>query len=284
MKTIAITGASGFVARTIKETLKNDFEFIDLRREDYKDSQTLGKKLNGVYGIFNLAGANISQKWTAEHKIAIYTSRIDTTKALTDAIKLCETKPEIFISTSAVGRYKEGASHDESSQDFSSEYLGDVTKDWENQALKAREFGVKTYIFRFGVVLGSGGGMLEKVLPPFKFGLGGPIGDGNFDFSWVHIKDLVGAYQYAVTKDLKEGVYNITAPNPVTNLEFTKALGKALHRPTFFPLPTFMLTLMFGEGSKVMTTGQRVYPKALEREGFTFSYPDIDSALEDIVT
>jgi uncharacterized protein (TIGR01777 family) len=191
-------------------------------------------------------------------------------------------KPELFISTSAVGIYKNTTCDDEESFEFEDDFLANLCKDWEAEALKAKDFGIRTAIFRFGIILGDGGA-LEKMLTPFKLGLGGTIGSGLQDFSFIHIEDLINAYDFIYENKSLDGVFNLTAPEPTTNLNLTKALGKKLKRPTLLPVPEFVLNLIFSEGAKVLTDGQCVKPKRLIDSGFEFKFINIDSTIDNLV-
>jgi len=283
MKTIAITGSTGFVGTSIRKKFEKDgFNILAIRREDIKDLSKLISIIEKSDIVINLAGANIISRWSEEYKKTLYNSRIDTTRALIKAIELAQKKPELLISTSAVGIYKNKACYDEENFEYSDDFLASLCKDWEKEALRAREFGVRTAIFRFGIILGDGGA-LEKMLTPFKMGVGGTIGDGSQYFSFIHIKDLLKAYRFLIDNENLDGVFNLTALNPTTNYGMTKALGKALHRPTILPLPKFVLQLIFGEGSTVLTDGQCVRPQRLFKNGFEFEFKDIDEAIDDLV-
>lgn len=279
---IAINGLSGFVGGYISKFLASKgHEIVPIKRVLYDDTQRLKEAIEGADVIINLAGANISKKWSEEYKKELYSSRIDTTKNLVKAMSLLKNPPKIFISTSAVGIYKSGEEHDESSDRYDEGFLGRLAKEWENEANKAKEFGVKTAIFRLSVVLGSGGA-LEKMLPIFKFGLGGILGDGKQGFSWIAINDLARAYEFVINSQ-KEGIYNLSSPNPVTNKIFTASLAKALNRPAFFKVPNFALKLKFGEGAVILLEGQKVYPANLLAQEFKFEHENISEALENLI-
>ncbi|WP_320034690.1 TIGR01777 family oxidoreductase [Halarcobacter sp.] len=283
MKTIAITGSSGFVGTSLKNFFSNiGFEVRGIKREELKDSKKLIDIVENSDFIINLAGANIINRWTDSYKKLLYTSRIDTTKALVEAMKNAKVKPELFISTSAVGIYNNKACFKEENTEYSDDFLAKVCKEWEKEALKANEIGIRTAIFRFGIVLGHGGA-LSKMLPAFKFGLGGNIGDGQQYFSFIHIEDLLRAYNFLYENKDLDGVFNLTAPISTTNEGLTKALGKVLHRPTFFTVPEFVLNLVFSEGSKVLTDGQCAIPQKLLDSGFKFKYASIENSLENLV-
>lgn len=270
---VAITGASGFVSSHLTRTFT---DFVSIHRND-TEGEILAK-LNGVDVVFNLAGAPIIKKWSESYKKVLVSSRVDTTKTLVNAINKSEVKH--FISTSAIGAYPDNAPFDESFSGYGSDFLASLTKAWEAEALKCIK---PTAIIRFGVILGPDGGALAQMLTPFKMGVGGIIGDGKMMTSWIDVHDLVRIYEHIIDKKLA-GTFNATAPQPVSNYVFTKALGKVLNRPTVFPLPEFVLKLLFGEGSTVLTGSKEVYPKALLESGFEFHYPDIDASLWRILS
>lgn len=283
MKTLAISGAGGFVGSNLKEFFSNlGFSVIGIKRDELKDLEKLTKIVNESEFVINLAGANIINRWTDSYKKLLYSSRIDTTQALVQAMKKAENKPKLFISTSAVGIYKNSACYDEENFEYADDFLANLCKDWENEALKAKDLGIRTAIFRFGIVLGNGGA-LSKMITPFKLGVGGNIGDGKQYFSFIHIHDLLNAYKFIYENIDSNGIYNLTAPIPTTNEGLTKSLGKVLHRPTFFSVPIFALNLIFSEGAKVLAEGQCVKPKRLTESGFKFKYLSIEKSIENIL-
>ena len=269
---VAFTGASGFVGTHLQEAFT---DHVHIHRND--DVKTILEKLQGADLVINLAGAPIIKRWSEEYKKVLIESRIKTTDRLVEAINQSDVKH--FISTSAIGAYPDDGSFDESYTGYSEDFLGSLTKAWEESAKRCNN---PTAIVRFGIVLGRDGGALTQMLPPFKLGVGGTIGDGSMFMSWVDIQDLVDAYVY-ISQNKLTGVFNITAPNPVTNHEFTKTLGKVLHRPTLFPLPEFVLRLIYGEAAGVLIGSKEVYPKALLQSGFKFQYPTIQESLEHIL-
>lgn len=283
---IAMSGASGFVGSHLNRAFHaENYEVLPLGRKDFSLApEALAERMDGTDIVINLAGAPIIAKWTEAYKKIMHESRIDVTKKLVKACSIASQKPKLFISTSAIGYYAPEGTHTEEHHVKSDDFLGRLTQDWEQEAMKSRDLGMRTVIFRFGIVLGKDGGALKKMLIPFKLGLGGAIGDGKQLFSWVHIKDLVRAYQTVIENTAYEGIYNLTAPNPTTNKGFTRAMGKALCRPTFFRVPKFVLRLQFGEGSQVLTMGQNVIPKRLLDSGFTFLFPEIEMAVKDCVS
>jgi uncharacterized protein (TIGR01777 family) len=283
--TIAVSGASGFVgSRLVAVFQQRGWETIPLGREDFKLApEDFGKRLQGAEVIVNLAGAPIIERWTEGYKKIMYASRVDVTKKIVAACSLLKTRPRLLISTSAIGYYASQGVHTEEEHVKADDFLGTLTQAWEREALKAREIGMRVVIFRFGVVLGREGGALKKMLVPFKAGLGGTIGDGSQPFSWVHIDDLIRAYDKVIHDTTCEGVYNLTAPKPTTNKGLTRALSTALRKPAMLQVPRFVLRLQLGEGAQVLIQGQAVLPKRLLDSGFQFKFSDIDAAVMDCV-
>jgi len=231
---IALTGASGFVGSHVRKHFK---DFVVIGRNDTEEE--IVEKLKGVDTVINLAGAPIIVRWTESYKHVLASSRIVTTRKLVAAINKSDVKH--FISTSAIGAYPDGGPYDESYSEYADDFLGKLTRKWEEVANKCEK---PTTIVRFGVILGNDGGALSKMLRPFKFGLGGIIGNGMMMTSWIDIDDLIGIYDYIIENSLT-GTFNATAPKPVRNYVFTKALGDALNRPTAFPIPEIFLKLLF---------------------------------------
>lgn len=284
MKTIAITGISGFVGTNLKNHFEQfGYKIIGIKRDDLKNIEKLIDIIENSDIVINLAGANIINRWTDSYKKLLYSSRIDTTQALVEAMNEASSKPSLFISTSAVGIYKNSDCFDEENGQLEDDFLAKLCKSWEDSALRAQDLDIRTTIFRFGIVLGKGGGALEKMLTPFKLGLGGTIGNGSQYFSFIHIDDLLNAYSFIIENEDCSGIFNLTAPIPTTNLGLTKALGKVLHRPTILPVPQFALNLIFSEGAKVLTDGQCVKPKKLLDKGFKFKFETIEQSIENII-
>ena len=281
MKTIAITGASGFVGTSLTKYFSNlGYKIIPISREILNNKEKLEETLNSSQIIINLAGANIINRWSESYKKLLYSSRIDTTSKIVNAIKNISNKPNLLISTSAVGKYDNVSTYDETGN-YSNDFLSKLCQDWENEALKAKNETTKVSIFRFGIVMGKDGGALQKMITPFKLGVGGVIGSGNQAFSYIHIQDLLNAYKFVIEHGYQE-VFNLTAPIPTTNRGLTLALGKTLKRPTILPVPEFVLNLIFSEGAKVLTDGQSVVPKKLLNLGFKFKFETIESTIEDL--
>jgi len=270
---VALTGAGGFVGSYLINTF-SDYVVID--RND--NEEKILEKLQDVDVVFNLAGAPIIKRWSEAYKKILLSSRVDTTKKLVSAINKSDVKH--FISTSAIGAYPDNAPFDESYSGYGNDFLASLTHIWEAEANKCNK---PTAIVRFGVILGKNGGALAQMLPPFKMGVGGTIGDGKMMMSWIDIDDLLGIYSY-ITEQKLTGVFNATAPSPISNYEFTKTLGSVLHRPTLIPLPEFVLKILFGEGATVLTGSKEIYPKALQNAGFRFQYRTIKESLEHLLS
>ena len=269
---VAITGASGFVGSALQQQYP---DVVYVHRNDTKE--LILQKLNCVDVVINLAGAPIIKRWSEEYKKVLMSSRIDTTKTLIDAINESDVKH--FISTSAVGIYPDNAVCDEKCSMVADDFLGDLAAKWEAVAFTCNK---PTTVLRFGIVLGKEGGALKQMLTPFRLGVGGVIGSGKAMMSWISIVDLVNIYKFIIDNKLT-GIYNATAPQPVSNRVFTKALGKALFRPTIFPLPEFVLKLMYGEAASVITGSKEIYPASLQSAGYKFIHPDIDTAFQELL-
>lgn len=280
---IAIAGMSGFVGSALKRFFEqNGDQVIGLDRHDFDgDIESLVLRLEGCEALINLSGAPIIARWSDSYKQILRDSRLHTTQKLVDAIAQMGTPPSLFISTSAVGIYRNDKVYDESIQKYSDDFLGKLCQEWERVALSAPV--KRIVITRFGIVMGRDGGALAQMLPIFKVGLGGVIGSGEQPFSWIHIDDLTRGFAQIINDTAMRGVYNFVAPQPTTNRGLTEALGRALHRPTLFPVPEFALKLLYGEGSKVLTDGQSILPSRLLDEGFKFTYQTIDEALQNLV-
>ncbi len=234
--------------------------------------------------IINLAGASIFSKWTKKHKKAIRESRVNTTRNIVEGIPSRPERPVTLFSTSAVGYY--GFCGDEELTEASlpgNDFLARIAREWEEEALKAREKSARVVITRFGIVMGEKGGALSQMIPLFRKYIGGPIGSGKQWFSWIHIKDLAEAFAFLLKHPEISGPVNVCSPNPVRNKDLAKTLGKTLHKPSFMPAPGFVIKLVLGEFGSVILEGQRVIPKKLLENGFVFQYADIDKALQGIV-
>jgi len=283
MKIVSISGSSGFVGSNLVKMFESmEYKVIQISRSTLQNKVDILSIISQSDIVINLAGANILAKWSEKYKKLLYSSRIETTKILMEAIEKSEKKPELFISTSAVGIYDNKNLHDENSENYANDFLAKICKDWENEALKAKEIGIRTVIFRFGIILGNGGA-LSRMLLPFSFGLGGQIGNGLQPFPFIHIEDLKNAYLFAINNKKLDGIFNLVAPQTITNKEFIKTLGKTLHRPTFLSVPEFAIKILFGDGATVLTNGQKVIPKRLLDSGFSFRFKTIKETLDNLI-
>ncbi len=295
---ILITGGTGFVGKRVVARLieKGHTPYV-LTRSDKKDSQVKYLQWNpekeefpefdvdSIDGLINLMGENIGGKrWSESQKKKIENSRIEGTKFLNQMLSEKLTHNLKFtISASAVGIYQKNTSEtlDEKAS-LDNDFLGSLCQKWEEQAKDFSKVD-RRVIIRIGVVLGPDGGMLEKLMPIFKLGLGGPIGNGKMMMSWVHVDDLVNIIMNSIEEPKYEGIFNAVSPNPVTNSEFTKAFGKAAKRPAFFPVPPFALKLMMGEMSSLALDSQKIIPSRLQEIGHEFKKADIFEAMKDIL-
>jgi uncharacterized protein (TIGR01777 family) len=297
---VFLTGGTGFVGRFLSRELILKGHDITILTRQKDPPASLKNGIRFVTGdpkeegpwmvevaqhdwIINLAGSSIFNKWTAESKNMLHDSRILTTRNLVTALANGD-RHQLFCSTSAPGYY--GPRGDEELTEESApgdDFLARLAQEWESEALKARDLGIRTVITRFGIVLGQRGGMLEQLVPLFKSFVGGPVGSGEQWLSWVHQMDLARAYLFLTEHPDLAGPVNFTSPNPVRNKDFAKALGKALGRPAFMPAPAFMMRLMLGELADVVLTGQKFLPQKLAAAGFEFLYPTIDQALQNLL-
>lgn len=282
---IAVSGAGGFIGtRLVAMFKKKGWQVMPLHTADFSlDDKAFAKKLSGADVVVHLAGASINRRWTQAYKKVLYASRVETARKIVRVMENMTERPQLFICTSAVGIYASEGRYDEENAVYAEDFLGRLARDWEAAASEGGTLGIRTLIFRYGIVLGRGGGILREMELPFRLGLGGTIGDGSQNFSWVHIGDLVRAYLFAIEHPGMEGVYNVMAPNPTTNYGLTKALGRVLHRPTLLSIPKFLIKLRFGsEAAEALAGGQYVTPKRLPEAGFDFEFKSVEAALDDL--
>lgn len=283
---IKMAGASGYLGNKVSNKLKkNGHEVSGISRKLlYGPAGDLKNELSGADAVYFLAGAPILQRWTKKNKKVIYDSRVVTSRNIAAAIHAMrpDERPQKVVSASAVGIYRTGETHDESSTDFDAGFVGTVVKDWENEWKKLPD-NVQLTIFRIGLVLGSGAETIKKMLLPFKLGLGGKIGDGKQPFPFVHEDDVVRAFVWGFENEKAKGIYNLAAPDLISNKEFTKALANELNRPAFFTVPGFALKLVFGEASVLLTESPAAIPGRLKQSGFRFEFPSIDKTVKEIV-
>jgi uncharacterized protein len=296
---ILITGGTGFIGKVLtRSLLKDGHEVTVLSRNPSSVEKLYGPEVkalgnlqqitsNSVFDIVvNLAGAPIfANRWSESRKKLIRESRISLTEALVAGIAQMSTKPRLLISGSAIGFYGDQGDTvltEQSNQveDFSQT----LCADWEASARKAEDFGVRVCLIRTGLVIGPGGGLLQRMVLPFRLGLGGRIGSGNQWMSWIHVQDWINI-AHAMIKDVSmQGAYNATAPSPVTNLEFTKTLAACLKRPALLPVPGWLLKNLLGEMSQLILGSQRVVPQRLLEKGFNFQFTDLASALNQALS
>ena len=297
---IVVTGGTGFVGRAVCKRLlergcqvtavgsRRSADILDHRHYKYIAADTTRhgpwqEVSAAADAVVNLTGRTIFKRWTQRYKQLLHDSRILTTRNLVDA--LVPSRGTRLLSTSAIGYY--GAAGEQilvESSPPGDDFLARLSVEWEAEALKAQAKGLQAAVMRFGVVLGRGGeGALAKMLPVFRLGAGGPLGNGRQWFSWIHLEDLVAAVIFLLTNPTAAGAYNFCAPQPVRNRELAAALGKILNRPAIIPAPAMALKLVLGEFSQTLLSSQRVVPARLERAGFEFRFATLESALDDLV-
>ena len=297
---IVVAGGTGFLGAPLASLLARDgHEVVVLTRGSHNgggakasqvtwtpngESGRWASAIDGAGAVVNLAGESIAGKrWSAAQKQRIRDSRLEATRSLTTAIREAKNPPPVFVSGSAIGYYgplgDQGVAEDAPP---GSDFLANVCVEWEREAARAAD-RTRLVCVRTGVVLEKDGGALPEMLPPFKFGVGGPVGSGRQYWAWIHRDDWLGLVRWAIATPAVTGALNATAPNPVTNAEFARALGRAMHRPAFMPAPAFALRLMLGEmADSLLLTGQRVIPAKATQSGFTFKYANVDDALRAI--
>ena len=299
---VIISGGTGFIGSELATSLVSDGnDVIVLSRDparvhhlpanvrvEYWDGRTTegwGKLTADTDAIVNLAGEGIDAgRWDARHRQRIIESRVTAGQAIVQAIEASAKKPSVLIQASAVGYY--GArSSEEIGDDGSSgdDFMAKICLAWEASTTKAETYGVRRVVIRTGAVLSPKHGALRRMLFPFKMGVGGPVGGGKQWLSWIHIDDEVRAIRFLLDNQSASGNFNLTAPGPLTNRQFSKALGQVLRRPAIMPIPAFALRLIYGEMSRVILDGQRVLPVRLLKLGFEFHFRDIEAALRDLL-
>lgn len=300
---LIITGATGFIGRALCRKLHNDYEIIALSRNpeaaqqkmdyltktvqwDAKTSVGWADEAEGAFGIINLAGENLgSSRWTKTKKARILNSRLDGINAIVETINRLKKRPAVVILVSAIGYY--GTNRDELLDETANSgegFLAEVCRGVESFAGQIEALGVRCVVIRPGVVLGRGGGALEKFMIPFRFYLGGHFGSGRQWLSWISLDDVVAAIRFLLENEHLRGVFNLTSPQPVTMKEFCVSLGQAMRRPAWLNVPGFVLRLVLGEtADEMLLSGQKVWPKRLLDSGFEFKYPDLKKALSDII-
>jgi uncharacterized protein (TIGR01777 family) len=304
---IIIAGGSGVIGRELaNELTQAGYEVIILSRNpehvlelpqgvkavswDGKTTKGWCDLVDGAKAVVNLAGENLAgekffpDRWTESRKHRILQSRLDAGSAIEAAIRAVQNKPGVLLQSSAIGYY--GSLDDQDVDEKSpvgSGYLARICQEWEKSTETVESMGVRWVVLRTGVVLSMKGGAFTRLLMPFNFFAGGPMGNGRQYISWIHIADEVGAIQFLIENQEARGIINLTAPVPVTNAEFVRIIGHVMGRPSFLPLPAFVLRLMFGEVSTTVLDGQRVLPRRLEALGYQFIYPEAELAIRELL-
>jgi uncharacterized protein (TIGR01777 family) len=280
MMRVTVLGASGFIGRHLGAALRARGD--EVVEASVRDPAGAAAASAGSDVVVNLAGAPVAVRWTPAAKAAMWSSRVDATRAYLDALAKVDPRPQAYVAGSAIGYY--GTSRTATFTEASppgDDFLARLCAAWEAEADRAAALGMRVAKLRTGLVLGADGGVLGKLLPVFRLGGGGPIASGKQWQSWIHLDDEVGIALHAI--DGADGVLNATAPVPVTNAEFTRALGHAVHRPAVLPVPAFAMTLMLGEGAFAVTEGQRVLPERTLATGYVFRHPELDEALRSLL-
>jgi uncharacterized protein len=293
---VVVTGATGMIGRALVRALRErDDDVAVLSRDSQRASRQLGVKafswqpahgpppaeaLEGREGVINLLGEPIAQRWTDSARQRIFASRELGTRNLVAGLRESGPRMRVLVSQSGVGWYgPHGDERLDESAPSGDDFEAQVVVAWEREAQRAEDLGLRVVRTRTGVVLSGSGGALEKMLPPFKLGVGGPVAGGRQYLSWVHLDDVVRAMLFCLDNKEASGPINLTAPEPVTNSELSKALGRVLHRPAFMPVPALAVKLLYGEMSSIVTTGKRAIPKRLTELGYEFEYTDVEAAL-----
>ena len=305
---VVVTGGTGFVGKALVASLAERGDEVVVLSRGGREGSSPGartrpgsvtvatwtpsatgewtRRIDGADAVVHLAGAGVmDERWTDARKEVLRSSRIRSTELLADAIVRAERKPRVLVSSSAVGYYGTGTGdrtvHDDAPP--GTDFLATLCKDWEAAAERAKGAGVRVCHPRIGLVLGRDGGLLERMLPPFKSFVGGPVGSGEQYMPWIHLRDVVGAIEHAIATEALSGGFNLSAPEPVTMNTFAEALGQALGRPSRMRVPAFAVKLALGEASEAVLTGQRALPTRLVGSGYAFLFPELASALADLV-
>ncbi len=299
---VTITGATGLLGpRLVRELQGEGWQVTVLTRNPERAHAALGdveavkwdlmsepapaSALEGRDGVIHLAGENVAQRWSAQAKQAIRESRVAGTEHLLEGLRGTVQRPAVLVSSSAIGYYgPHGPEPLDEEAPPGDDFLAEICVAWEAVAERATELGMRVVRVRTGVVLDRDGGALEKMLPPFKLGVGGPVAGGRQYIPWVHAADVIGIMAAALTDERWSGAANATAPVPVTNGEFSRALGRVLHRPSLLPVPGAALKALYGEMSQIVTTGARVVPAKPLMLGYAFRHPELEEALRSALS
>lgn len=298
---IIITGGTGLIGTELVQTLARDgHQVTSLAREvksQPNDATTFVRwdiergvienpsQLEAHDAVIHLAGESVSEgRWTDEKKRCIRDSRVKGTRLLVETLTRLNQSPKVLLSASAIGYYGENRGDEILMEESAAgnDFLADVCREWEAEAARAKDFGMRVVLLRTGIVLSPKGGALAKLLPVFKFGIGGNLGDGRQFMSWIALDDQIAAIRFALENETVRDAVNLTAPHPVTNAEFTETLGRVLSRPTFFSVPSFAMRLAFGEMAAAVLGSLRVLPKKLEAAGYEFKFPELETVLRQL--
>ncbi|MDQ0227758.1 TIGR01777 family oxidoreductase [Metabacillus niabensis] len=296
---IVIAGGSGFIGKKLSKLLLDEGHYIKILTRKAKQSSgnvqyiqwldgaaSPEKEIGDTDVVINLTGVSINDgRWSEKHKKQIYHSRMEATDELLRIISLLPKKPSVFINASAIGIYPASidAVYTEDSLDVSDDFLGKTVFDWEAKAKQVEAFGVRTVFMRFGVVLGNQGGALPLMVLPYKLFVGGTLGHGKQWVSWIHVADVVRAIHFVMNNEEIKGPVNVTAPTPVQMKDFGKEISSVLHRPHWLPVPSFAMKIVLGQKSALVLEGQHVLPQVLVENGFSFMFPSLHTALEDLL-
>ena len=281
-KTVALAGSSGLIGSYLSDYLQG-YEILKINRQDFKlEDKKIAEKFQEADIIINLTGSTVIRRWTKKNRKEILDSRILTTRKLSSIMDYFPERERMYLSASAIGIYNDEDIHTEDSTVWGKGFMAEVVNKWETEVRNIESQRTTVCLMRIGVVLAHSSGMLARLLPIFRMGLGARIGSGDQYFSWIHINDLARAIDFIISRK-KGGVYNMTAPEYSTNREFTMSISSKLKKPARFILPKVLLRLLYGRGADVVTGGQAVIPERLIKEGFQFNYHYVDKALEDIV-
>lgn len=301
-KRVLITGGTGLIGRALSASMAGDgYEVVVLSRSperaaglppgvraarwDGRTAAGWGALADGACAVVNLAGEGIADsRWTGERRRRIADSRLSAGQAVVEAVELAREKPRVLLQASGVGFYGnllEGSASE--NRPAGRDYLARLAVEWEASTRRVEAMGVRRVILRTGIVLSSDGGALPRMMLPFRFFIGGRVGSGRQWMSWIHIADEVGAIRFLIENPKAVGAFNLSAPNPVTNADFGRSLGRRLRRPVVMPTPEFLLRLLYGEMADVLLNGQRAVPRRLTHLGYAFRFAEIDAALGDIL-
>ncbi|MHB8931347.1 MAG: TIGR01777 family oxidoreductase [Melioribacteraceae bacterium] len=301
MKKVILTGATGLIGKNIADKLiqrgdevtiftrsvdkaklviPNAVEYVawNYEQDDWK------KKLDGKDAVIHLAGENVmAKRWNVEHKKNIYNSRVATTRSLVRAIENVKDKPNVLISASAVGYYGNSEEPVTEESKHGKDFLANVVRDWEKETEEISRHGVRRVNIRTGIVLDKHEGALARMITPYKFFIGGPLGSGRQWFPWIHLEDVAGIFLFALDNENVHGALNAVSPNPLRMNEFCNTLGAAMHRPSLFKVPAFVLKIIFGEVAEVLLSGAKVIPERTMGEGYKFRFENIENALKNLL-